>query len=163
MKYSYSFDCKNKSGKYADGRKITGIEFLNKATALITTNDSSIRLVNVNDGKMLQKYKGLVNDEYMIRASYEEIYDLVISASDDGNCYIWKKNYPNAIDVKNKVYEYFKCFEKDTPTCSLFTVDIALSGFIKKLLKVTQKFFLKSVIINASSTGRIQVLINTEI
>jgi hypothetical protein len=100
----------------------------------------------------------------MIRASFEEIYDLVISASDDGNTYIWKKNHPNSLgELKNKVYEYFKGFEnKETPTCSLFTVDVALSGFIKKVLKVTNKFFLKSVIISTSCTGKIQVLINTE-
>jgi hypothetical protein len=58
---------------------------------LITTNDSSIRLVDINDGKQIQKYKGLKNDDYMIRASFEEIYDLVISASDDGYVYVWKK------------------------------------------------------------------------
>jgi WD40 repeat protein len=91
LKYSYSFDCKNKNGKYASGRKITNIDFLNKNAALVTTNDSRIRLVNVNDGKIIQKYKGYLNDEYMIRAFYEEIYDLVISASDDGNVYVWKK------------------------------------------------------------------------
>lgn len=100
----------------------------------------------------------------MIRASFEEIYDLVISASDDGNTCIWKKNHPNSSgELKNKFYEYFKAFEnKEASTCSLFTVDVALSGFIKKILKVTNKFFLKSVIINTSSNGKIQVLINTE-
>ena len=94
LKYSYSFDCKNKSGKFSDGRKITNIEFLNMNLVLITTNDSSVRLVNVNDGKVIQKYKGLKNEEYMIRASFEEIYDLIISASDDGYTYIWKKINP---------------------------------------------------------------------
>jgi hypothetical protein len=58
---------------------------------LITTNDSRIRLVNVADGKTIQKYKGHLNDEYMIRATFEEIYDLIISASDDGFVYVWKK------------------------------------------------------------------------
>ena len=61
---------------------------------MVTTNDSSIRLVNVNDGKIIQKYKGITNDEYMIRATFEEIYDLIICASDDGYVYVWKKINP---------------------------------------------------------------------
>lgn len=143
---------------------MTGIEFLNKNHGLITTNDSSIRLVNINDGKTIQKYKGLSNDELMIRASFEEIYDLVISASNDGNVYVWKKlNASNSNEIKNKSYEYFKCFEqKENPICSIFVNDISLSAYIKKILILTQKFFIKSIIINTSINGKIQVLINTE-
>jgi hypothetical protein len=164
LKYSYSFNCKNKKGKYSDGRKITNLEFLNKNHILASTNDSSIRLLNIFDGKMIQKYKGLINEEHMTRACFEEIYDLIISSSDDGFVYVWKKinqAYPN--EIKNKVYEYFKAFEKDNSTCSLFLNDISLSAYIRKIIKVTQKFFLKSVIINTSNIGRLNVIINTEI
>ncbi len=80
-------------GKYSNGRKVTNIGFVNKNTALITTNDSSIRMVNIATGKTLQKYKGLKNDDYMIRAVYEELFDLVISASDDSYVYIWKEKH----------------------------------------------------------------------
>jgi len=131
---------------------------------LITTNDSSIRLVNINDGKVIQKYKGLTNDEFMIRSSFEEIYDLIISASDDGCVYVWKKLIPMSPNgIKNKSYEYFKCFEnKENPICSVFVNDVSLSAYIKRILMITQKFFIKSIIINTSVNGKIQVLINTE-
>ena len=66
-------------------------------------------------------------------------------------------------EVKNKMYEYFRAFEKENSTCSTFLNDIALSGYIRKVLKVTQKFFLKSTIINTSNSGKLQVIINTEI
>jgi len=101
----------------------------------------------------------------MIRASFEEIYDLVISSSDDGNVFVWKKLNPNNPNViKNKSYEFFKCFEnKENPICSIFVNDISLSAYIKKILMITQKFFIKSIIINTSINGKIQVLINTEI
>ncbi len=92
MKYSYSFNLKNKKGNYSSGTKITNLEFLNNNTILATTNDSSIRLVNASDGKTIQKYKGLINDKTILRAFYEEIYDLVICSSDDGYVYVWKKN-----------------------------------------------------------------------
>lgn len=36
----------------------------------------------------------------MIRAFFEEIYDLVISASDDGYVYVWKKIDPYVIKIK---------------------------------------------------------------
>ena len=120
--------------------------------------------MNTNDGKTIQKYKGLNNDEFMIRASFEEIYDLIISASDDGYVNVWKKLNPtNPNEIKNKYYESFKCFEhKENPICSIFVNDISLSAYIKKILMLTQKFFIKSIIINTSVNGKIQVLINTE-
>ena len=71
LKYSYSFYCKNKIGKYSGGRKITSIEFINRNSLLVSTNDSRVRLVNVFDGKVIQKYKGLVNEEFMLKAYYE--------------------------------------------------------------------------------------------
>jgi hypothetical protein len=91
IKYSYSFHLKNKKGGYSDGTKITNLEFLNNNTILATTNDSSIRLVNACDGKSLQKFKGLINEKSILRAFFEEIYDLVICSSDDGYVYVWKK------------------------------------------------------------------------
>ena len=103
-----------------------------------------------------------MNEEFMIRSSFEEVYDLIISPSDDGNIYIWNKMTQN---LKNGSFEFVKCFEnpKEIPTCSFFANDLLLSLYIKKLIKVTQHFFVKSIIVNTSTLGKIQVLINTEI
>lgn len=38
--------CKNRRGKFANGRKVTGIEVLSANLAMITTNDSRIRFVD---------------------------------------------------------------------------------------------------------------------
>jgi hypothetical protein len=39
--------CKNKRGKFHNGRKVTGIEFINSNYAMITTNDSRIRFISL--------------------------------------------------------------------------------------------------------------------
>jgi len=44
----YSLECKNKYGKFSNGRKVTSIDFLNKNEVLIATNDSRLRIFNVN-------------------------------------------------------------------------------------------------------------------
>ena len=43
ISYSYSFVCRNRLGKFSKGKKITSIDFTDKAKALITTSDSRIR------------------------------------------------------------------------------------------------------------------------
>lgn len=68
---------------------MTGIYFKNMKEAIITTNDSRIRLINGYDGKSIKKFKGHLNDESLIRANYEEIYGMIICASDDGYVYLW--------------------------------------------------------------------------
>ena len=39
--------CKNSGGKFNNGRKVNGIEFLDKIFAMVTTNDSRIRFINL--------------------------------------------------------------------------------------------------------------------
>ena len=41
-----SIACKNRRGKFSNGRKVTGIEFLTANIAMISTNDSRIRFIN---------------------------------------------------------------------------------------------------------------------
>lgn len=68
----------------------------------------------------------------------------------------------NPKGVKNASYELFKPFDKDNPTSSFFVNDVSLSVYLKKILAITNKVFIKSVIINTSNSGKIQVLINIE-
>lgn len=92
MRYSCSFNCRNKSGKYSNGRKITGIAFINRKEAVVTTNDSRIRIVNAMNGTIIRKYKGHLNEQSLIRASYDEIYNMLLSASDNGYIYLWNSD-----------------------------------------------------------------------
>ena len=110
---------------------------------------------------MIQKYKGLQNEEFMIRSFPDDNNELVISASEDGNVYIWDLlNKDNS--KKNYSYESIKPFSKDIPTCSIFGSDLSNTLYLKKLFNITTKIMVHSIIINATTSGRIQVLLNCE-
>ena len=40
-------NCRNSRGKFASGRKVTGIDFMNVNVAMVTTNDSRIRFIDL--------------------------------------------------------------------------------------------------------------------
>lgn len=42
-----SIKCRNRRGKFSKGRKISGIQFVTDTEALVTTNDSRIRLISI--------------------------------------------------------------------------------------------------------------------
>jgi WD40 repeat protein len=46
LKKQLKINCKNRTGIYAEGRKVTGIEFYDETVVCVTTNDSRIRFVN---------------------------------------------------------------------------------------------------------------------
>jgi WD40 repeat protein len=119
-------------------------------------------LVNISDGKMLQKYKGHVNEEYMIRSFCEDTNDLIISASEDGNVYTWNKFNKDSNNKKNYSCEIFRPFYKDTSSCSFFINDECTANYLKKLFNLTTKIMVYSLVINASVGGRLQVLINCD-
>ena len=75
MDFESYYTCRNRHGRYSNGRKITNIEFVNKKNALISTSDSRIRLMNMEDGKILVKYKGHTNTK--IKSSIKAHYELV--------------------------------------------------------------------------------------
>lgn len=87
---------------------------------------------------------------------------MVISASADGFVYVWNKFNKEGKSKKNYSCEFFKPFEKDTPTCSFFVNDVSTTCYLKKLFNVTTKLFVSTIIINVSLSGRLQVLLNCE-
>ena len=113
-------------------------------------------------GKLIYKYKGLVNENKMIRASSNFNYDLIISGSENGFCYIWNRNNLEDKNKKNYHYEYFKPFSKDIVECSMFVNENCMAKYLKKIFKLTCNFFIISIIINATDKGRIQVLLNVD-
>lgn len=48
LTYLSVINCKNRSGKFSDGRKVMGIHFINNSEALITTADSRLRTINLD-------------------------------------------------------------------------------------------------------------------
>ena len=72
-----------------ENHKITGIEFLTSDTALITSNDSKIRLVNVVSGEIKIEFHGCLNEISLLKASYDDRSSSIVCCSDDGNAYVW--------------------------------------------------------------------------
>jgi WD40 repeat protein len=134
MRYYTQIECRNRHGQHKQGRKVTGLAFAPAAeqgTAgarirastrltnklLVTTNDSRIRLFQMDDYSMLCKYKGLKNDAMQIRASFSESGNHVICGSENGGVYIWNTVTPQAQSLgsqfaakrdRNKTFETFE-------------------------------------------------------
>lgn len=80
---------KNSTGKFSDGRKVTGIEFIDDQVAMVTTNDSRVRFINILTGQIVYKIKGHKNESYHVRASITDCKDQVVCGSEDGSLYLW--------------------------------------------------------------------------
>lgn len=88
LRFSGQVDCRNRKGRKAGGRKVTGIAFFEDAI-LVTTNDSRMRLINLQDFSTRQKYKGAKNEHAPIKASFSPSFAHVICGSDTGQVFIW--------------------------------------------------------------------------
>ena len=160
IRYNHSFTCRNRVGKNSLGKKITSINFINKTNAIITSSDSCIRLFSMDEGKNISKYKGYENEKSMIRASVDLNNDVIISGSENGFCYIWHIFNKVNNERKNYYYEYFQPFSRDIVECSIIIDEKCYVNYIKKVLKLTNKINVISVIINSTDNGKIEVLLN---
>ena len=155
------FVSKKKLGIFHDGKKVTNIQFIDKIHAIIATCDSCIRLADMIAGKILYQYKGYVNKDYMTRAYSDLNDDVIIAGGEDGHCYLW-----NLIDKKSKKenenYVKFKPFSKELITCSLIVGENCYTNYMQKILKLTNKIIIVSIIINGTSKGRLEVLLNID-
>ncbi|KAI4179591.1 MAG: hypothetical protein L6R41_007751, partial [Letrouitia leprolyta] len=72
------------------GQSITSVQQTGDGNAvLISTLDSTIRLMDKSNGQMLQTYRSHVNTQYRIRSCLGFGDAVVISGSEDGKLYIW--------------------------------------------------------------------------
>ena len=162
ISYSFSFVCRNRLGQFSSGTKVTSINFTDRNRALITTSDSRIRYISMNDGKLLYKYKGHVNIKSMIRTCPDLCNDVLITGSENNCCYIWSLYNKEDKKIKNYKYEYFKPFSRENVYCSLIVPEFCYTNYVKKIYKNTIKINIFSVIINATDNGRLEVLLNVE-
>ena len=56
---------------------------------LVSTLDSTIRLMDKGNGQLLQSYKGHKNTEYRIRSRLGLADSVILSGSEDGLLYAW--------------------------------------------------------------------------
>ena len=89
LKQEKIIEVRNGNGKYSSGRKVTGIDFLNSNIAMVTTNDSRVRFVNILTGQIIKKIKGHKNEKLHLRASLSHDFNHVICGSEDGDVYLW--------------------------------------------------------------------------
>ena len=186
FRYSYSFHVRNNKKKGSMKKKITDIKFITKNEILVTTNDNRIRLMNINDGSVLQKFKGHQNMEGMLKCDYCENYEIIISPSEDKYIYVWnleKKRKMNIMNDKiisinnnndninkkeklNKkiyLYEYFKPHyleRKEYCTQCLFLKGKNLINYNHKIYNNELFIFIKNIIILTTNKGNLQVLLN---
>lgn len=121
MKYYTQILCRNRSGKYRQGCKISGVQHIpsdslvnisahaggntntnsttqsnriEHAQLLVSSNDSRIRMFRLNDFSLRSKFKGhSTSTNLPIRASISECGAFIISGSEQGTVYIWQKSY----------------------------------------------------------------------
>lgn len=155
------FVSKKKFGFFHDGKKVTGIQFIDKIHAVITTCDSLVRLVDMSIGKILYQYIGSTHKYSMTRAYTDLSDDVIIVAGEDGYCHIW-----NLLDKdckkgkKNRNYIKFKPYAKDLVECTLIADEKCYTNYMQKILKLTNKIMIISIIINGTSNGKLEILLN---
>ena len=165
MNYIYNnnfFVSKKKFGCFKtffrSGKKVTNIQFIDKTHALISTSDSYIRLVDMNAGRILYQYKGFVNNISMTRAYGDLCDNVIIVGGKDGYCYLWNI-YEKII---NKNYIRFKPFSKELIESSVIAHEKCYVYYMKKISKLTNKLLIKSIIVNSTSKGRLEILLNID-
>ena len=182
--YSYSFHVRNKNKKGSMKKKITDIKFIKKNEILVTTNDSRIRIMNINDGSVIQKFKGHKNMEGMLKCDFCENFEIIISPSEDKYVYLWNIEKKKKLDVMNDLvininnetykeqklnnkkvynYEYFKpkySERKEYCTQCLFLEGQNLINYNHKIYNNELLIYIKNIIILTTNKGNIQVLLN---
>ncbi|OII77563.1 hypothetical protein cand_017230 [Cryptosporidium andersoni] len=130
LKYRCDIDCRNRRGKSSKGRKVSGLCWKkdNKGV-LVTTNDSRIRLFNLNDVSTFAKYKGHVNKETLISAEMSINEDMIVCGSENGYICTWnvfnfsgKDSSWYSLDRNNNIKNNLSIFRPNNgigPTSSL--------------------------------------------
>ena len=156
IKFAYKFDCKNRFGK-----PITNINNFSLSTCIISSLDSRIRFVNIKNGKIIHKYKGHKNDKNNIKINVDLCNDIIISGSENGYCYLWNVFNKENGQIKNYSYEYFKPFpSNDIINVSQIISEKCYVNYFQKILKITNKIILDSIIIIGNDKGRIKIMLN---
>lgn len=85
---------------------------------------------------------------------------LIIAPSEDNNVYIWQSGKKLNGCSKNNSYEFFKPFNDDELTNSVFVTELCLQDYISKSFLTAKSIQVLSILINTSDKGKIQVLLN---
>lgn len=90
LRFCTEVDCRNKRGKYATGRKVTGLCWTADSTAVcVSTSDSRLRIIPLNDVSNWLKFKGHTNTQMMLYAQYTPLEQHVICGSESSWVFTW--------------------------------------------------------------------------
>lgn len=169
LRFLTQFNCRNRRGIFSKGKKVTGIEFLDDTNFIVTTNDSRIRLYNISTYALIQKYKGLKNNQNPLRASISQDGLYVICGSETGKVYIWnklntsscrQKTRKQVSSIKNSSFEMFQVGSKNTIVSACFAPEFTLKLAQQKLSKEGVNYNVNRIVIVATNDGRLQVYYN---
>ncbi|TFB05977.1 hypothetical protein CCMA1212_001389 [Trichoderma ghanense] len=112
LKVKFQIHARSSRGKNAKGSKITGIKTAttagtNEVKVLITSNDSRVRIYNLDSRSLEVKFKGLENQSSQIHARFSDDGTYVICGSEDRKAYIWNTNTAEADSKDRQPYESF--------------------------------------------------------
>lgn len=127
LRYQTQMHVRSARGKNAKGSKITKIQAITYppnsnsgiTKLLITSNDSRIRLYNFRDKSLEIKFKGNVNDNSQIRATFSDDAGYIICGSEDSKAYIWTMSLEDGEKGQKRPLEYFTASNTIT-TCAIF-------------------------------------------
>lgn len=115
LKVKYQIHVRSSRGKNAKGSKITGIRTLKlpgdpdgkRVKVLVTSNDSRVRVYDLNDKLLQVKFKGLENQSSQIHAHFSDDGKYIICGSEDRKAYIWQLGSDDAELKDKQPYESF--------------------------------------------------------
>lgn len=112
LKQQFHIHVRSSRGKNAKGSKITGIRTANAqggdVRALISSNDSRVRIYSLKTRMLEVKFRGLENQSSQIHARFGDDATYVVSGSEDRRAYIWGTGHPEA-ELKDK--QPYECFD----------------------------------------------------
>lgn len=169
LRFITQISCKNRRGIFSKGKKITGIDFADDKTFLVTTNDSRLRLFSLYNFDLIQKYKGLKNRSSPIRGSCSQCSMHVICGSENGYVYIWDKytKYTPKINtrsamtrIKNNSYEYFLASSVGKPVSAVFAPLHVVNELQRRMKDIGGDIVVGHVIVAGTTDGTLKVYYN---
>jgi len=145
------------------GKKITGIEMMphkQYQLVLVTSNDSRIRLYNLQDFKLLCIYKGHVNNNFQIYSSFSENGNFLICGSEDHNVYLWDVK---ANEIAHTIQQGSSNHAHTSSRfCDSFQAhqNVVTSAIFAPFNKRVTKFSEGQILVTADSLGEIKVFEN---
>ena len=166
FEYQRQLQVKNARGRKGVGRKITGIDFMpgDSKKILVTANDSRIRLYD-DRSAVSCKYKGHLNQNAQIKATFSPDGDFIVSGSEQPDVFLWKTEPKESQSCacasgstpKQHSHEKFSIKERHV-TSAVFAPEKLRASRAFPLEELTSSLGL--IIVSAGYSGHIEVFEN---